>query len=170
MGVIYLAYWMQWETMLQTPGKRFQESLALVLLGLAGCASAARYWSQRQLWHLVLLFATVPLFCREIHFRGTSEGLYIGLALIGVWSWRYRRQLLETVMMGQTRFWLISTAGTYLLAILIAQRVLRYVSLPYEDDLHTKFEEIVENVAHLLFLVTILVGGWGRRARLETKE
>ena len=158
MGIIYLAHSLQWQALLDGRGKILQEQLALILLALSAGANAGRYCAQRQAWHLLLLVVTLVFFCRELHFNGTGVGIYVGLAVIGAWALRRRQRLLATLFRGQFRFWLISTAGTYVLALLIAQRAFKRIYLPYEAELHIELEEIVENAAHLLLFITALVG------------
>ncbi len=153
MVLVYVAHVLQWSRLLD---KSLQETLALVITVLAFVGFAIRYYRGRSPVHLILVVLAVVFFCREVHFAGTSSGVYVALVVIGAWAIHWRRRLKPLMDGGQLRFWLVSTFATYLLSQLIARRVFRF--LPHESELHIPLEEIVENVAHLMFFVTSFVG------------
>lgn len=153
MVLVYVAYVLQWSQLLD---KSLQETLALVITVLAFISFSLRYYSGRSPVHLILVVLAVVFFCREVHFAGTSSGVYVALVVIGAWVMYWRRRLKPLIDNGQFRFWLVSTLGTYLLSQLIARRVFRF--LPHESELHVPLEEIVENAAHLMLFVTSFVG------------
>ena len=151
-----LVYWAHFSEHPAVYQKRLHETLAIVLLALAGIgfASCALVW--RRPIHIILAVLTAALFCREWHFAGTSTGIYIALAVIGVWGYLWRAKLI-CAMRGQLKVWTVATFATYFLSVLISRRVFRSVCLPLEGELHVAFEEVMETAAHSMLLVTSLV-------------
>ncbi len=106
----------------------------------------------RSEFHLFMGCLCAALFCRELHFAGTSAGIYIALVVLGVW-WAARGKFMEAAIASTgLRVWLIGTGACYLLSQVIARRVFRYLWLPREDELHVYLEETVETMAHLMLL------------------
>jgi hypothetical protein len=123
--------------------------------------AAIRYRSE---FHLLLAALTLGFFFREWHFEGTSGGVYLVVLGCVAWAALRRNQLANTYNGGRTRYWLISAIATYVLSQLIARRVFSASELdllPYEAVLHISLEETVENVAHLMMLMTGIVA-WPR--------
>jgi hypothetical protein len=106
---------------------------------------------------LVLMLAlSIVFLCREIHFTGTQQGIYVALALIAVWCLVWRRSLLGSLRRnGRRTRWVVMMMWAYAVAMLIQRRALRV--LPHEDDLHVQMEEVAENIAHLFLIVLGLV-------------
>ncbi len=165
MGFVYLAYFFP-ETGL-CDGKACRdgylsksrlENAGVVLIAIVLGANAVRYYVRRNPVHLVFGALALAFVCREVHFTGTSSGVYVALVLIGAWVFLWRRKLAPSLFVRTFRVWLGSTAVTYVLSQLIARRVFRKLNLPYEDAVNVPLEELVENVAHVMFLVTSLIG------------
>ena len=153
MLTVYTAYFAKY------PGfynKRIHETLALIILSLVVLNFLSCALLYRRLIHIVLSVLTAALFCREWHFAGTSTGIYIALALIGIWSFVYRKKLMEAIKSGPLKSWLNATFLTYILSQLIARRVFRSL-LPMENELHVPLEEVVETTAHLMLLVASII-------------
>jgi len=134
------------------------ENAGVVLIAIVLGANAVRYYVRRNPVHLVFGALALAFVCREVHFTGTSSGVYVALVLIGAWVFLWRRKLAPSLFVRTFRVWLGSTAVTYVLSQLIARRVFRKLNLPYEDAVNVPLEELVENVAHVMFLVTSLIG------------
>ena len=101
----------------------------------------------------ILLFAlSLTFLCREIHFAGTTTGVYIALAILGVWSLFWQDRIFEGLKKGALLKWVVSTFAIYFLSVLVARRVFRF--MPLEDILHVPFEEMLENGAHLMLIAT----------------
>jgi len=101
----------------------------------------------------ILLFAlSLTFLCREIHFAGTSAGVYIALGILGAWTLLWQDRIFEGLKKGALLKWVISTFSVYFLSQLVARRVFRF--MPLEDILHVPFEEMLENGAHLLLITT----------------
>ena len=137
-------------------GRGVQETAALVLMPAAVLVYGLRYALGRDRLHLVLLTLSIVFLCREIHFTGTHQGIYVALALIGVWCLAWRRSLLGDLRRnGRRTRWVVMMMWAYAVAMLIQRRALRV--LPHEDDLHIQMEEVAENIAHLFLIVLGLV-------------
>ena len=141
------------------------ENAGVVLIAIALGANAVRYYVRRNPVHLVFSALALAFFCREVHFTGTGSGVYVALVLIGAWVFLWRRKLAPSLFVRTFRVWLGSTAVTYVLSQLIARRVFRKLNLPYEDEVNVPLEELVENVAHVMFLITSLIGASVRSGR-----
>jgi len=137
-------------------GRGVQETAALVLMPVAVLVYGLRYALGRDRLHLVLLALSIAFLCREIHFTGTHQGIYVALALIAVWCLVWRRSLLGGLRRnGRRTRWVVMMMWAYAVAMLIQRRALRV--LPHEDDLHVQMEEVAENIAHLFLIVLGLV-------------
>ena len=101
-------------------------------------------------------FALVVLI-REIHFYGSHRGTYFALAALAIWAWSWRDSLVASLELGRTKRWLYSGLLTYFLSVLMSRRALRI--LPDEQLIHVVAEEMIENVAHLLLLLTAVFSG-----------
>ncbi|HEV55871.1 MAG TPA: hypothetical protein ENN87_00020 [Phycisphaerales bacterium] len=166
MGVVYVADWAGHESLVS---RQTNESLALVLLSIPLVLFLLRAKMLRSEMHLFMGLLCLAFFCREWHFAGTSKGIYVALALLGLWAVKRKAVLEAALGWGRLRMWLFATAMTYLLSQLIARRVFRYVGLPREADLHVLLEETVETAAHLMMIVAA-VAAWNAGKRQPTDE
>jgi len=139
------------------------ETVALALLAAATAAYLAAAWRGRSPLHVILTVLAAAFLCREIHFVGTSNGLYVALVVLVVWAWHWREHLIPATAAGQLRPWLCASACTYLLAQLVARRVFR--GMPLEETLQDPgwLEEAVETMAHVVLLITAFADLFGRR-------
>jgi hypothetical protein len=140
--------------------KTLHEVLAPVLLGLAGLVFLTRWVGERQPLVLILLALDVALFCRELHFAGTSKGIYVALLLVAVWSVLWWQNIASDIIESKATPYLLFALATYVLSQTIARRVFRGI-LPLEaesDFLRTGLEESLENLAHLSMLVVAMLG------------
>ena len=137
----------------------FLEDIAPFLIA----AATAVYWIRaiftRNPLYIVLTGLTASLLCREIHFDGMDRAIFVLLAVVGVWVLAWW-DILKTPLKRDWRHssWLIATLATYLLSQLIAKRVFKFV--PGERDIHSKIEEGVETMSHLMMICTALMGSW----------
>jgi hypothetical protein len=147
-------------------GRHTNELAAMPIIGLVSLlfwTAAIRYRSE---FHLVLAVLTLGFFFREWHFEGTGTGVYAVLLICLVWAALRRGRLKQPYVTGSTRYWLVAALTTYLLSQLIARRVFSAGELgwlPYEHALHISLEETVENLAHLMMLVTSIVSWPGKK-------
>ncbi len=166
MAAVYVADWIDHESLVS---RQTNESLALVLLSIPLVLFLLRAMMLRSELHLFMGLLCLAFFCREWHFAGTSKGIYVALALLGLWAVKRKAVLEAALGWGRLRMWLFATAMTYLLSQLIARRVFRYVGLPREADLHVLLEETVETAAHLMMIVAA-VAAWNAGKRQPTDE
>lgn len=116
----------------------------------------------------VLLAALAFVFTlREIHFGWMDKGVYIGAAAIAVCAVLWRRRLAEPLRDLRHSSWLLATVAAYAVAVMIGRRFFKFI--PGEHDIHRSLEEWAETVAHLMFLVTAIMGGWRKFPRFNAK-
>ena len=142
--------------------KGIPEFIALVLTGAAVAVSGFRLKIENSPLMPLLFAFCVAFFSREIHFAGTSTGVYIAVVLIALWAWLWRERLVNLVNTGRFKSWLFATGWAYLLALLVQRRFFKHVFpdflLAWEGHIHVPMEEWMEVVAHALLLVTVFSG------------
>jgi hypothetical protein len=150
---VYLAAGAGWRGLIAKP---LQEALAIALLGVAVGIFFIRSWQRRLKLDYLLLIMAINFLCREIHFKGTDNGVVIvaagALMLCVLWSGQILAALRNAPLV---RLALTGALLTYLLGQLIQRRVFatgRIALLPDEALLHVALEEITENIAHLYFV------------------
>ena len=134
-------------------GKFHHEIVALALTTTALIIFGIRGLLGRKSAHIVLTAMTFSLLLREIHWPWTTHGIYCAASGISVWVLFWRKQLWKEVSKGQFWKWLVCTGFTYCYGILIMRRAFRGV-LPLEEQIHVSLEEVVENTAHLMLIIT----------------
>lgn len=163
MGVIALGVEWQWSLLMV---KRPAEVTALILTGAAVAVSAFRVRVEDNPMMLPLCAFCLAFFLREIHFTGTSKGVYIAALLISIWVWRWRERLYEPFTTGAFKAWLFAAGWAYFLALLVQRRFFRHVFpdalLAWERAVVVPMEEWLEVVAHALLLITVFSGFSGR--------
>lgn len=142
--------------------KGVPETMALVLTGAAVAVSGFRLRIETNPLVLLMFAFCVAFFSREIHFAGTSNGVYLAVIAIGIWAWRWRERLVNPVNIGRFKAWLFAAGWTYFLALLVQRRFFKHVLpeplLAWEHSIHVPMEEWIEVVAHALLLVTVFSG------------
>ena len=146
--VVAVCLWIIMANDLIRPAKEPLEIAAVVLSAALMLIAAARFIATR---HVFFLWSTTLLFlimCREIHFEGTDEGIFIGFAV-----------LLGGLLSKYDRFrpyldnpWVVNllAAGffTYFLSQTVDQRWWRII--PGEALAHVPLEESLELLGHLI--------------------
>lgn len=145
------------------------EDAALILVGISVVGFGAAAIKYRQEFMFFMLTLCVAFFCREWHFAGTSNGIYVALALLAAWAFMRKEQLSGFFKGNAVEVWAWTAFSCYVLSQLIARRVFRYVYLPGEADMHISLEESVETMAHLVMIVTCAVSWWVA-SRSERRE
>jgi hypothetical protein len=142
--------------------KGIPEVMALILTGAAVAVSGFRLKVEDNPLVPLMFAFCLAFFSREIHFAGTSDGVYVAVLAIGIWAWRRRERLVNPVNTGRFKAWLFAAGWTYFLALLIQRRFFKHVLpeplLAWEQAIHVPMEEWMETVAHTLLLVTVLSG------------
>jgi len=150
------------------PGLAGLEEIGVFLIGSA----AAIYWIKtvwtRNLTY-VLMFALVTcLFLRELHWEPAREGnisikdaIYPLLGLCAIWFVAWRKLIDGPIRNFRHTVFFIPALVTYVLAQAVEKRMFRF--MPFEENLHTCFEEAVEDCGHLLVLMASVWGSWERK-------
>ena len=111
MAMLLIALGVEWQwEILKT--KRPAEVTALVVMGAAVAVSGFRALVEDNPLMPLLFAFCLAFFLREIHFAGTSKGVYIAAALIAVWAWRWRERLREPLGIGRFKAWLFAALPT----------------------------------------------------------
>ena len=171
---IVLVGWVVWANSMGFPRmfSDWLEKAAIPLLSVATALFAVRTLVTRNPLHLLVTFLAGDLLCREIHFAGTTAGVFVVFGLLVAWAVLWRRQILRAAMDRRFLSWLLAALWAYLLSQLVAKRIFsaRHLGwVPNEDFIHTSLEEVVETTAHLMFIVAALVGSWARWPRPNDK-
>lgn len=149
-----------WKSIVAKP---LLETIALILTGAALAVYAFRAKTEQSPLTLIMSAFCFTFFCREIHFPGTSDGVYIGTAGIAVWAWFWRKRLIVPFHTGRFKTWFFAMGWTYFLALFIQRRAFKHLIpipefLELEQALHIELEEALEVTAHALLLVTAFCG------------
>jgi len=142
------------------------ENMALVLVGISILGFGIQSIKYRREYMYFMLTLCAAFFCREWHFYGTSNGIYVALGLLSIWAFMRKDQLGSFFSGNAVEVWSWTAFSCYLLSQLIARRVFRYVHLPSEEEMHIFLEESVETMAHIVMIVTCIVS-WVRAARMK---
>jgi len=122
------------------------EITAVVVSGLFMIVAAIRFVFNRHVFFLWCAVMLLVIMCREIHFRGTSEAVYIcllGLLGIAVLKYeRFERYLSDPLLINL----LVAGFFTYFISQTIDQRWWKFV--PAEKIVHVSLEEALELVGH----------------------
>ena len=145
---VYAARAAGWEAAI---AKSTHEVIAPYLLAGALAVATIRWLVGRERFTLVLGALCLVFLLREIHFSGAKLVLYIGVALIAVWSLLWAKSLLPSLIDKPRGRWLIVVIWTYALALLVQRGALKF--LPDEERIHVQLEEVLENLGHLFLLI-----------------
>ena len=141
--------------------KPFLEAPAPFMTGLVAAVYATRSLATRNRLAILLTALAAAFTLREIHWDWTHKGIYVMLAGIGLWAAVWHKSLREPLRDRRHTSWLTATFFAYFFSQLIARRAFRFI--PGEQEIHVPLEEWAEVTAHLMFLVTSLIGSWRRR-------
>jgi len=148
--------------------KVFSEPISPPLLALAAVIFALRAWRTGNPLCAVLTGLAVAFTCREIHFAGTDTGIYVALAVLAIWTVLWRKRLIAAAANISHSRWVAASALTYALCRVVEKRVFKAERLgiiPNEGAIHITLEEGLELVAHLLLLLSAVMGGWKASTR-----
>ncbi|MBW3538900.1 MAG: DUF3616 domain-containing protein [Planctomycetes bacterium] len=154
-GLVLASRFSSWHSL---AGKDFQEVLAPSILGLASLlalAAAVHYRLAFLKWQAAL---TTALFCRELHFAGTNNGIYAVLAVL-MWYAARRREAFRPFLAHRG---VVSLLFGSLAAYAVAKTFDRnYWSAlaPELEPLRHPLEETIESTGHLLILALVFVSG-----------
>ncbi len=143
------------------------ESMALILVGISVVGFGIQAIKYKQEFQFFMLALCAAFFCREWHFAGTSNGIYVALGVLAVWFFKRHHQIDGFFKGNAVEPWFWATFSCYALSQIIARRVFRYVYLPGEEEMHIYLEESVETMAHVVMAITCFVS-WLRAKSLGT--
>ena len=151
-AVVYISFHLNPTASCWVVNKSRLEIIALFLTSAATLAYLIRAILSKKFIFIFFTVLAAAFLCREIHFAGTSVGIYIVLVALALWGIYKQDEIFENLNKGQFLQWLVSTVFVYFLGVLMARRALKF--LPLEHDLHVAFEEMLENGAHLMLFIT----------------
>ena len=143
--------------------KAFSEPISPPILAMAGLIFALRAWKTGNPLCAVLAGLAVAFTCREIHFAGTDVGIKVALAILAVWTILWRKRLIVAARNVCHVRWVAASALTYVMCRVIEKRAFsadHLAIIPNEGAIHVTLEEGLELVAHLLLLLSAVMGGW----------
>lgn len=145
--------------------KPLQEPIAIIITFGALIVALLRLGLQRNRFYLLFTLLAACVVLREFHFEWTTKFIYAAVAVLGVWAFFWRDTLIPFLdSNSHRRCWLIATAWTYVFSQIIARKGLQRLcpegsgAEALLDAIYTDTEEVVENVAHLMLLITALIG------------
>ena len=147
--------------------KAFSEPISPPILAMAAMIYAVRAWKTRNPLCPILAGLAVAFTCREIHFAGTDMGIKVALAILAVWTILWRKRLIVAAANIYHVRWVAASALTYVLCRVIEKRAFsadHLAIIPNEGTIHVTLEEGLELVAHLLLLLSAVMGGWMKPA------
>ncbi len=156
--------WPEWfktlQNSLETPAPYLIAAVAVIYL--------ARSFVTFNPLYMILAALAAALTSREFHFAGTHRGIYIALGVIGAWTVLWRSRIWEPLADFRHTSWLVAAIVAYVLSQVIARRAFKFI--PGEQVIHRSLEECAETAAHLVFIVTCLVGSWRKYGRKASPQ
>jgi len=150
--IVYTSYLLNPTPSCWVGNKPMLEMLALYFTSIATIIYFIRAITSKNPVFIILTTLAAAFLCREIHFEGTSTGIYIALVGLGIWGILWQDKIFEGLEKGKLLQWTVATFSIYLLSQLVARRVFRF--MPLEDTLHVPFEEMLESGAHIALIIT----------------
>lgn len=139
------------------------EIAAVAITGMLMLIAAVRYLVSRQTFFLWSTALFLLIMCREIHFDGTDEAIFIGLViLLGILLLKYDR-FKDNLASPWVINLLVAGFFTYFLSQTVDQRWWRII--PGEDLINVSLEETLELLGHVLIgIAAVLCPGTGHNA------
>ena len=152
MAAIVCSQWSPWYGL---AAKDFQEFLGPFILFVATLVAFGLAVIDRRAFLKWQAFLTVSLLCRELHFFGTDNGIYVALAVL---LWYFARHLKSMQPFAGNRrvttcFW--GALWLYVLAMVFDRGYGRDL-IPAIKPLRDAFEESLESTGHVLILSMVL--------------
>lgn len=167
------------------------DEFAPFLIALAAAMYVARAFVTRNPLYIIVAVLATAMTIREIHFEKiiltvdvtkdtpssqlvaslrinveavVQKGIYVVAVLVAVWAVLWHKRLIAPLL-GDRRHWswLTCTLLVYFISVVVSRRLFKFV--PGERAMHRVLEETLETTAHLMFIVTSLLGNWRRSAR-----
>ena len=135
--------------------KGFMENISPPILAVAAGLALVRLAISRKPYFIWLAALCGAFFCRELHFKGTSDGIYVALAILLLLA-GLKYSLFAEYFSSRTVITLISCLFfTYFIAVTFDQRW--YTFIPNARKYYRPVGEIVEVTGHCFaFLLALL--------------
>ena len=156
-GLVYIGHYhgiteAQWESV----WKNRLELTAIPVLSLTVLLLLISTIRAKKRIDIVFLGVAIAFLCREIHFAGTSTGVYIAVGIVAVLAFLWRDDIIDELKSQNFHKALIfSLIWSYFVSIVIQRRAFSAKHLgilPDEQSVHIGLEEMTEDMAHLVFL------------------
>ena len=163
----------QWESV----WKNRLEVTAVPILAIASTLLLIASLKAKKHIDIIFLGVAIAFLCREIHFAGTSTGVYIAITILGIFAWIFRDSILDELK--NQNFYKASIfclIWSYFISIVIQRRAFsaKHIAiLPDEQSVHIGLEEMTENTAHLIFIIlaiTALYSAFKNKIDKNTEE
>jgi hypothetical protein len=129
---------------------------------------------------IVFLGVSSAFLCREIHFAGTSTGVYIAVGFLAFVAWIWRDSILgELDGRVQHKAMIFCLIWSYFISLVIQRRAFsaKHLGLlPDEKSVHIGLEELTEDFSHIIFLGLAVISVYytfkkvGEEKEIENKE
>ena len=140
------APWLKEETM---------ETVALVVVAAAMAIVLLRLATARRPFFIWLTVLIAALTCREIHFEGTSAGIYVAFAVLLIAAW-LKHPMFEEYFASRTVTTLLAMAFfSYFLAKSLDQHW--WKAIPGEPTFERPVEETMEVIGHVFMAILAAV-------------
>lgn len=135
--------------------KPVMEIIAPTIIGLTAILTLfVHYWT-RELFTLMLAFLVWALFLRELHFYGTSKGLYITVTALAIIA-SLKRENLRAFLSRRAIGTLLPLAmWTYFISKMFDRHMFRF--LPDYGLWHNNVEETLEVIGHALTFALVIM-------------
>ena len=157
-GLVYIGHYhgiteSQWESV----WKNRLELTAIPLLSMTVTLLLVAVIKAKKRIDIVFLGVSIAFLCREIHFAGTSTGVYIAVGIVAVLAFLWRDDILDELQNENFhKATIFSLIWSYFISIVIQRRAFsakHLAILPDEQSVHVGLEEMTEDIAHLVFLL-----------------
>ncbi len=133
----------------------YMEWAALRVLPVATIYAAIRFAIQRECFFLWLVGLSAVLFCRELHFAGTSAGVYVGLVVLlwiaMHWYWSFASYWSSRTVMTI----LLSIFFLYFLAVTLDRNLWKFI--PDRGEWASPLEEVLEFMGHVGVVILVIL-------------
>ena len=165
-GITVLLVWFSqftvWHSLLR---KDFQETIAPMTLAVATLMAGVVWLKHRLLFTGWVFALSAALLCRELHFWGTNNGIYVILILLFAFAARRHDRMQPFAGDRAVCGLLFGSMWAYFIAKTFDRGYWRKL-FPAVESIRDAFEESIETTGHLLILLLVLAV-WRIAARMR---
>ena len=157
-GLVYIGHYhgvteAQWESV----WKNRLELTAVPVLSLTVALLIIAVLRAKKRIDIVFLGVSIAFLCREIHFAGTSTGVYIAVGIVAGLAFFWRDTILDELQNENFhKATIFALIWSYFVSLVIQRRAFSAKHLdilPDEQSVHIGLEEMTEDMAHIIFLL-----------------